>query len=338
MKSNSLINRISSGTLARKNWTSGKVSEILIRNSLLLIILLAIAYFATQNERFLSLGNLRAVLIAAAPFALIALGQTIVILTGGIDLSVGSVVALGAMSAAWLSLALPPDQLWLAITIAVLLGILAGAINGLVVAYLDVPPFVATLGMLTIASGFAYVIGGGAPINGLPPEFGVIANTKILGFQLPVFFMIGAFVIMAIVMRYSAFGLRVYAIGGNRSAAEVAGVNAKRTLIQVYTLSGLLAGVSGVVLASRVGSGPPSLGVGYELLAIAAVVIGGASLMGGRGTVWGTFLGLMIIQTLGNGLDIMIVPAYWQNVIVGVVIVSAVAVDVWANRRRLASK
>lgn len=318
----------------QEKWTNQRVVDLLVRNSLLIVILIVMVYFATQNERFASFGNLRAVLIAAAPFALIALGQTIVILTGGIDLSVGSVVAMGAMSAAWLSIRLPPEQLWLAIVIAVILGTLAGIINGLVIAYLDVPPFVATLGMLTGASGIAYVIGGGAPINGLPAEFAVIANTKIFGLQFPVYLMIGSFIIMALIMKYSAFGLRVYAIGGNRVAAEVAGVNAKRTLVQVYAISGFLAGVSGVVLASRVGSGPPSLGVGYELLAIAAVVIGGASLMGGRGTVWGTFLGLIIIQTLGNGLDIMIVPSYWQSVINGVVIVSAVAVDVWANRRR----
>jgi len=318
----------------QEKWTNQRVVDLLVRNSLLIVILIVMVYFATQNERFASFGNLRAVLIAAAPFALIALGQTIVILTGGIDLSVGSVVAMGAMSAAWLSIRLPPEQLWLAIVIAVILGTLAGIINGLVIAYLDVPPFVATLGMLTGASGIAYVIGGGAPINGLPAEFAVIANTKIFGLQFPVYLMIGSFIIMALIMKYSAFGLRVYAIGGNRVAAEVAGVNAKRTLVQVYAISGSLAGVSGVVLASRVGSGPPSLGVGYELLAIAAVVIGGASLMGGRGTVWGTFLGLIIIQTLGNGLDIMIVPSYWQSVINGVVIVSAVAVDVWANRRR----
>jgi len=295
---------------------------------------MVMVYFATQNERFASLGNLRAVLIAAAPFALIALGQTIVILTGGIDLSVGSVIALGAMVAAWLSLRLPAEQIWLAAAIAVAAGILAGLINGLIVAYLDVPPFVATLGMLTAASGFAYVIGGGAPINGLPENFGIIANAKLFGFQLPVYVMIAFFIIMGLVMRYSAFGLRVYAVGGNRTAAEVAGVNVRRTLVQVYTLSGFLAGTSGVILASRVISGPPNLGTGYELLAIAAVVIGGASLMGGRGTVWGTLLGLLIIQTLKNGLDIMVVPAYWQDVINGAVIVSAVAVDVWANRRR----
>lgn len=334
MKSNVVVEKLTSQPGVRESLTSRKLADLLIRNSLLIIILLVMVYFATQNDRFASIGNLRAVLIAAAPFALIALGQTVVILTGGIDLSVGSVVALGAMSAAWLSLALPSELFWLAIVLAVLLGTLAGIINGVVIAFLNVPPFVATLGMLTGASGIAYVIGGGAPINGLPEVFGVIANTKIFGFQLPVYLMVGAFIIMGIVMKYSAFGLRVYAVGGNRTAAEVAGVDARKTLVQVYTLSGFLAGISGVVLASRVGSGPPSLGVGYELLAIAAVVIGGASLMGGRGTVWGTFLGLIIIQTLGNGLDIMIVPAYWQNVINGVVIVSAVAVDVWANRRR----
>ena len=318
----------------QNKWDTQRIVDLLIRNSLLIVLLMVMVYFATQNDRFASLGNLRAVLIAAAPFALIALGQTIVILTGGIDLSVGSVIALGAMVAAWLSLRLPADQIWLAAALAVAAGIMAGLINGVMVAYLDIPPFVATLGMLTAASGFAYVIGGGAPINGLPENFGVIANAKLFGFQLPVYVMIAFFIIMGLVMRYSAFGLRVYAVGGNRTAAEVAGVNVRRTLVQVYTLSGFLAGTSGVILASRVISGPPNLGTGYELLAIAAVVIGGASLMGGRGTVWGTLLGLLIIQTLKNGLDIMVVPAYWQDVINGAVIVSAVAVDVWANRRR----
>lgn len=314
-------------------WNSQRLLDLLIRNSLVIVLLMAMVYFATQNERFASLGNLRAVLIAAAPFALIALGQTLVILTGGIDLSVGSLIALGAMVSAWIAVR-NPEMIWLALLGAIVAGTLAGIINGLVIAYLDVPPFVATLGMLTAASGLAYFIGGGAPINGLPESFGLIANTKLFGFQLPVYVMIAFFIILGLVMKYSAFGLRVYAVGGNRTAAEVAGVNARLTLVQVYTLSGFLAGLSGVILASRVISGPPNLGQGFELGAIAAVVIGGASLMGGRGTVWGTFLGLLIIQTLKNGLDIMVVPAYWQMVINGVVIVSAVAVDVWANRRR----
>jgi ribose transport system permease protein len=141
------------------------------------------------------------------------------------------------------------------------------------------------------------------------------------------------FVILAIVMKRTSFGLQIYATGGNRSAAEIAGVNTKKILISVYVISGFLAGLSGVILSSRVISGPPNLGSGYELGAIAAVVIGGASLSGGRGTIWGTFLGLLLIQTLNNGLDILIVPAYWQKVISGVLIVSAVTIDAISMRR-----
>jgi ribose transport system permease protein len=135
-------------------------------------------------------------------------------------------------------------------------------------------------------------------------------------------------------MRRTTYGLRVYAVGGNRQAAEIAGVSSRRVLFSVYAISGVLAAVSGVMLASRVISGPPNLGQGYELDAIAAVVIGGTSLMGGRGSIWGTALGLLLIQTLNNGLDILIVPAYWQDVIKGVLIVAAVAVDVWSTRRQ----
>lgn len=313
-------------------WTRERVVNLVIRNSMVIVLLLVMVFFAMKNDRFLTPMNARTILIAAAPFALVALGQTIVILTGGIDLSVGSVIAVSAMTAAWISVK-SPDMWFVGIVVAILVGTFVGLINGLVVSRLNVAPFVATLGTLTAASGFAYVIGGGAPINGLPPAFGNIANTTVLGLQLPVFFMIAGFLILGFVMRYTTWGLRVYAVGGNRTAAEVAGVNARRTLTSVYVISGMLAGISGVILASRVISGPPNLGSGYELDAIAAVVIGGASLMGGRGTVWGTLLGLLLIQTLNNGLDILIVPAYWQAVISGVLIVAAVAVDMWASRR-----
>lgn len=316
-----------------RGWTRERVINLLIRNAMVIVLLMVMVFFATQNERFLSVNNARTILIAAAPFALVALGQTIVILTGGIDLSVGSVIAISAMTGAWISVNYP-EMVWAAILVAIMVGTLVGLVNGLVISRLSVPPFVATLGTLTAASGLAYAIGGGAPINGLPQAFGSLANTRLLGFQLPVFFMIAGFVILGVIMRYTTWGLRVYAVGGNRKAAEVAGVNAKRVLTSVYVISGMLAGISGVILASRVISGPPNLGSGYELYAIAAVVIGGASLMGGRGTVWGTLVGLLLIQTLNNGLDIMVVPAYWQKVISGALIVAAVAVDVWASRRR----
>jgi len=169
----------------------------------------------------------------------------------------------------------------------------------------------------------------------LPSEFGQIANTKVFGLQIPVIVMILGILALAVIMRRTSYGMRIYAVGGNPVAALIAGVKTRRILFSVYAFSGMLAGLSGVMLASRVISGPPNLGQGYELDAIAAVVIGGASLLGGRGSVWGTALGLLLIQTLNNGLDILVVPAYWQSVIKGVLIVAAVAVDVWSARRQV---
>lgn len=317
----------------RPRISSEKVKNGLIRYAMVWVMLLIIAYFSYKSARFTTPDNLRTIAVAAAPFALIALGQTLVILTGGIDLSVGSIIALSAMTAAFV-VKDHPERLLLAVVVAVLVGMVACAINGVLVAYIQIPPFIATLGMLTTARGLAYVVGGGAPINGLPENFGSIANTKILGLEIPVITMIVAILALAFVMSKTAYGMRVYAVGGNPMASQIAGVKSKRILFSVYALSGLLAGISGIMLSSRVISGPPNLGTGYELDAIAAVVIGGASLMGGRGTVWGTALGLLLIQTLNNGLDILVVPAYWQSVIKGVLIAAAVAVDVWAMKRR----
>jgi ribose transport system permease protein len=317
----------------QQRFTVEWLRDQLIRRSMFIVMLLVIGFFSYRSIRFSTADNLQNILIAAAPFALIALGQTLVILTGGIDLSVGSIIAMAAMTSAAVAKA-NPGQVWLTVLSALGVGLLAGAINGALVAWVDVPPFIATLGMLTAGAGVAYVIGGGAPINGLPQEFGSIANTTVLGLQVPVLLMIVGIIALGVVMRSTSYGMRVYAVGGNRVAAEIAGVNAQRVLFSVYAISGVLAGLSGVMLASRVISGPPTLGQGYELDAIAADDDGGASLMGGRGTIWGTALGLLLIQTLNNGLDLLLVPAYWQSVIKGVLIVAAVAVDVWAVKRR----
>ena len=317
----------------RGRFNSKAIQNIAIRYAMVLVLLLVIAFFAYRSARFGTVDNVITILVAAAPFALIALGQTLVILTGGIDLSVGSVIALSSMSSALAAKAVP-GQIWLPVVVAIVVGLVAGSVNGLVVSVIHVPPFIATLGMLTLASGLAYVVGNGAPINGLPENFGSIANTQVLGLTIPVILMIVGIVGLGIVMRRTAFGMRVYAVGGNPLAARIAGVQTGKVLFSVYAISGALAGLSGVMLASRVITGSPTLGQGYELDAIAAVVIGGASLLGGRGTVWGTALGLLLIQTLNNGLDILTVPAYWQDVIKGLLIVSAVAVDVWAAKRR----
>lgn len=310
-----------------------RLKDFAIRNAMVVVVLLVICYFSYASVRFATPENFRTILIAAAPFALVAFGQTLVILTGGIDLSVGSVIAVSAMAAASVSIS-NPDALWLPIVVALAVGTVCGLVNGFLVGRLDVAPFVATLGMLTVASGLAYLIGNGAPINGLSDSYGRIANTEIAGLPAPVIVMAAGFVVLVVVMHRTAFGLQIYAVGGNRTAAQVAGVNTTAVLVSVYAISGALAGLSGIILSSRVISGPPNLGSGYELYAIAAVVIGGASLSGGRGTIWGTLLGLLLIQTLNNGLDLLVVPAYWQKVISGALIVTAVAVDVWANRKR----
>jgi ribose transport system permease protein len=319
----------------RRRRIDGKVIQnIAIRYAMVIVLLLVIAFFMYRSARFGTVDNVITILVAAAPFALIALGQTLVILTGGIDLSVGSIIALSSMSSALVAKAVP-DQIWLPVLVAIVVGLAAGAVNGFVVSVIHVPPFIATLGMLTLASGLAFVVGNGAPINGLPSDFGNIANTEVFGLTIPVILMIVGIVGFGLLMRRTAFGMRVYAVGGNPLAARIAGIKTGRVLFSVYAISGALAGVSGVMLASRVITGSPTLGQGYELDAIAAVVIGGASLLGGRGTIWGTALGLLLIQTLNNGLDILTVPAYWQDVIKGVLIVAAVAVDVWAAKRRV---
>ena len=314
----------------RDRITGRSVQNLLVRNAMVIILLLVIGYFTYRSARFATIDNVTTILIAAAPFALVALGQTLVILTGGIDLSVGSVIAVSAMGAAWFTVNVP-DALWAAPLVALGFGSVCGLVNGLMVSVIGVPPFVATLGMLTAASGLAFAIGNGAPINGVPDGYGGFANTDIAGITIPVMLMVLGFVVIWFTLRHTTFGLRVYAVGGNANAAALAGVRTGRTLIWVYLISGALAGVSGLMISSRVISGSPTLGEGYELDAIAAVVIGGASLFGGRGTVWGTLLGLLLIQTLNNGLDILTIPAYWQQVIKGALIVAAVAIDVRAR-------
>lgn len=306
--------------------------NLLIRNSMVVIMLAATVVFSLSNPRFASVSNLQTILISAAPFALIAFGQTLVILTGGIDLSVGSVISLSAMTSSWMVIEGEASMLT-AVAAGLLVGLAVGVVNGTLVALLSVPPFVATLATLTAAAGLAYPVGEGAPIQGLPASYGALANTKVLGFQIPVWIALIGFVVLVLVMRRTAYGTRIYAVGGNPVASQIAGIKVRSVLFSVYLVSGVLAGLSGNLLSSRVQSGAPLLGSGYELAAIAAVVIGGASLYGGRGTVWGTAIGLLLIQTLNNGLDILLIPSYWQQVIVGSLIAAAVAVDVFVTRR-----
>lgn len=318
----------------RRRWlpSRGNLAEFAIRNSMIGVMLLLVLFFTVNNSRFATLNNMQAILIAAAPFALIAIGQTLVILTGGIDLSVGSIIALSAMVAAWIARE-DPANLWIAYLAGITVGLLVGVVNGFLVSILNITPFVATLATMTAASGLAYAVGGGAPIQGIPRVYSSLADARWLGLSLPVWLMIIGIVLFAFLLHNSTFGSRIYAVGGNPVAAQVAGLKVSRVRFGVYAISGLLAGLSGVLVSSRVVNAAPTLGAGYELDAIAAVVIGGASLFGGRGTIGGTAIGLLLIQTMNNGLDIMLVPSYWQNVVMGGLIAGAVALDVYATRR-----
>lgn len=307
--------------------------EFALRNSMVGALIVASLVFSYANPRFATINNLQSILIAAAPFALIALGQTLVILTGGIDLSVGSTIALSGMVSAWL--VVNQDMpLMMAFAIGVLVGLGVGIVNGILVAVFDIAPFVASLSTMTAGTGLAYAVGRGAPIQGIPAEFGQLANTRWLGLPVPVWLMIAGVIVIGVLLQRYTFGTKIYAVGGNPAAAGVSGIKVNRIRFSVYAISGLLAGLSGVLLSSRVVNASPSLGQGYELDSIAAVVIGGASLFGGRGTIWGTALGLFLIQTLNNGLDILLVPSYWQDVIKGVLIAAAVALDVFITKRQ----
>ncbi|HKY55995.1 MAG TPA: ABC transporter permease, partial [Anaerolineales bacterium] len=276
---------------------------------------------------------------------------TMVIITTGIDLSSGSVLALAAVIAA--SLAQQPDwhdakfpglvlPVIVPILVALGIGILCGAINGWLIARFLIPPFIATLGMMTVARGFALIYSN-RPVSGLTETYNFIGQGEILkvfpipgqpplGIPIPVIILAVVAIGAHIMLNNTRFGRHIYAIGGNEQAALISGLNVGRIKIGVYTIAGLLSGLAGLVLSSRIGSGQPGLAVGIELDAIAAAVIGGTSLSGGIGTIWGTIIGALIIGVLNNGLDLLNVSAYWQTIVKGTIIVVAVIVDERKNR------
>jgi putative xylitol transport system permease protein len=280
---------------------------------------------ATPSGTFLSGRNLVFVLLQISVNTILASGMTMVILSKGIDLSVGSVVALSGVVGADLV-----AQGWpvpLAAGVAIGIGALVGLVNGASIVYLRVAPFIATLAMMTAARGLAYLYTDGVSVGNLPQSFTVWGNGRIGPVPIPV--VVAAVVVggTAILLGRTVFGRRLYALGGNEEAARLAGVRVGRAKILIYTLMGALAALGGILLAARLGAGDPKAGQLFELTAIAAVVVGGTSLAGGRGGVWGTVLGALIIGVLDNGLVLMDVSAFWQMVVKGLVILGAVALD-----------
>ena len=287
------------------------------------------------SEHFLSVDNLLNVFRQSAVNALLGLGQLLVIVTAGIDLSVGSVLGLCAVLAAMMLKAGVP--VWLAIPLALAAGVALGAVNGLLYTRLKLPhPFIPTLGMMNVARGLALVISGGFPISELPAGFRWWGAGTLFHVPAPVIVVVVFCVVFHVFLTRTTVGRDIYAIGGNSQAALLSGVPVDARLILVYALSGVTAAAGAIVLAGRMNSGFPLAGMGGELDSIAAVIIGGASFFGGVGTVGGTLVGALIMGVLRNGLNLMNVSAYWQTVVIGVVIVAAVWVDV--VRKRAAEK
>ena len=319
-----------------------RVSEFLRRYLIVVILFGLVALLsALTNGTFLQTQNLINVVRQTSVIALLGIGLTIVIISTGIDLSVGSILALSAVVST--SLAQQADAtnlmypgLDLPVFVAVLAGLgigaLCGFINGFLIAGFRIAPFIATLGMMTAARGVALIYSDGRPISKLEPSFNWIGQGDILGIPVPIFLLIVVAVAAHIMLTRTRFGRYVYAIGGNEQAARVSGIALPRVKIGIYMISGLLAGLGGLILAGRIGSGNPTLGTGIELDAITAAVIGGASFAGGIGTVWGAVVGALIIGSLNTGLDILNVSPFAQQVVKGVIIVVAIIIDERKNR------
>jgi ribose transport system permease protein len=290
---------------------------------------LEIAVFGVAAPHFFTADNLLNVSLQASITAIIAAGMTFVILTGGIDLSVGSVVALaGIVATATAKCGLsPPAALPLAVVAALAFGAASGGIAGWLVARFAIAPFIVTLALMTVWRGAAFVVTEGRPVWDLPPAFASLGAGRLLGIPGPTLVMAAVFAAAHVVLTSTRYGRHVVAVGGNAEAARLAGIRTRGVVASVYVLCGALAAVSGVLLASRMNSGQPNAGLMYELDVIAAVVVGGTSLTGGRGSVAGTFLGAMLIAVLRNGLNLLDVNSYVQQVVVGVVILLAVLFD-----------
>ena len=303
---------------------SKTMQTILAFASLILLILI----FSVASPNFFRTNNLVGILLATAVNGILAVGITFIIVTGGIDLSIGTVMTFGSVIAGVVV------TMWqLPIPLGVLAGIAAGAlcgfVNGVSIAKLKVPPFIATLGMMMITKGLNLIFSGTKPVYFVDtPVFGLIASQPVLGIPMGVIIFFVSALVASFILSKTLLGRYTFAIGSNEEAARLSGINTDAWKIAVYSLGGAFAGIAGIVMASRLQSAQPALGAGYELDAIAAAVIGGTSLSGGEGTILGTVIGAFIITVLTNGLRILSVPQEWQMVVTGLIVIGAVYLDI----------
>ncbi|MCF1465901.1 ABC transporter permease [Agrobacterium vitis] len=327
---------------------SDRQKDIIQKFAALGCLVVLAAVFALTSNAFLSVNNGMTIALQVTSIAFLGIGATYVIITGGIDLSVGSVLALAGVVAA-LAVKELGAPVWIGMLLGILTGTACGVINGLVITKLKLPPFIATLGMMLIARGVALQITGARAVSGLRESFGVLGNGSLLRFEsiddqgfpvvsfpgipYPVVLMVIIAVAAAFLLNRTVLGRHIYATGSNADAAQLSGVNVARVTAFTYIVSGTLAGLTGCVLMSRLVTAQPNEGVAYELDAIASAVIGGTSLIGGVGTISGTFIGAFVIGILRNGLNMNGVSAFTQQIIIGLVILGTVWIDQIRNRK-----
>lgn len=306
---------------------------ILRRNGAVLALLAMVIALSIVSPHFLTWNNLINLVRQVSIYAIVAVGMTFVIITAGIDLSVGSVMSITSIAMATLMV----DYGWngpAALLLGLAFGGLIGLLNGLMSTKVGLPPFIATLGMMSVTRGLGYVYTNGAPIYGLPAAFRWIGNGMIGPVPVPVVLMLLVVIIGHFLLMHTKLGRYCFAIGGNEEAATLSGIRVDRYKIAAYAMTGVLSALAGAIMAARLNAAAPTAGDGYELDIIAATVIGGVSLMGGHGSVLGSLVGALIMGVVRNGLNLLVVSPNWQRVVIGGIILLAVAVDVYGKRRR----
>lgn len=300
--------------------------------TLIALIAAIIIVMSNANPYFLSFSNFRAVAVGMAPTAIIVIGMAILLASGGFDLSVGSVMALSSTVVAMLLLTGMPISAAVAVGLA--LGGVVGVVNGVLVTGLGINPLIATLGTMSIARGIALVLTEGFSVSSLPASFAWIGKADIGGLPVIVLFTIVLVILFDLAVRHTRFFRQVYFIGANEKAAMLSGIHVTRVRIILYAMTGILAALAGVLLASRLMSGTPTAGNGIELQVLAAAVIGGASLRGGEGSILGAFLGVVFVALINNTMTMLAVSIYWQMIVIGGVLVTAVALDMLIRSKR----
>lgn len=315
----------------RINFSTKNILKILLDYGILVLFVLLVIVLSITTPSFMSKANVINVLLQSSIMSVIAIGMTFVIITAGIDVSVGSILAISSATGVGL-IKLAGAPWWVGMSAMILIGVLIGTINGVSVAYLKMPPFLVTLSMMAIGRGLTLVLSGGKSWYNLPDQFGFVNSARVFGLPILIILVIVLYVLATVILNTTVFGRKLYAVGGNSEAARISGINVALITTAAYMISGLTTGVASLLQTARLNSFWAEMGTGFELRAIAAVVIGGTSLVGGVGSLWGTLVGVLLLGVINNALNLLGVPSNWQDVARGGIIFIAVMLDTLRTR------